>query len=113
MNLRRIIFILCVIALLGGSFIILLNVLNSEPGTFIILQSTLVFSLPALIVVLLLLLNFKITGLAFQRILIASVIGLGVYSLVTSTVVPFAISLFAFIPLYLIDRQRALKRNNK
>ncbi len=110
MNIHKIITILSIIVLLGGIAIILFEIVAAQPGDVISWQPTLNFLLPVLMVVLLLLVNFKITGATYQRLLLAVVFVLGIYSVVSTFVVPFAISLLAFIPMYLIDRRRTVKK---
>jgi hypothetical protein len=110
MNLRKIITILSIIFLFGGIIIILFDTVTAQPGYVISWQPLLNSSLPAFVIVILLLLNFKITGSTYLWLLITAVLILGIYSIVSTFVVPFAISLIAFIPMYFVNRQRTVKK---
>jgi hypothetical protein len=92
---------------------LLTTFLSFPPGAEIAWQGLLGVTLPAFVVVLLLLINFKITGPTYQGLLIAAVIALGILS-IFELVSWFtsAIALIAFIPMYLIDRRRNPDRNN-
>jgi len=113
MNIRKLITYMSIIVLFGGIIIILYDVITALPGAVINLQPILVFGLPALMVILLLLINFKIKSSTYQWLLIASVLVLGIFSIFEPVaLIPSAISLIAFIPMFLINRQRKLNRIN-
>jgi len=110
MDMRKLITYLSILFLLGGMLVVLFTVLTASSGSIIYLQPTLVFSIPAFVVILFLLVNFKIKGQMYQRLLIAAVLVLGIFSIFEPGArIPSAISLIAVVPMYLLDRQRELK----
>jgi hypothetical protein len=110
MNIRKLIAILCILVFLGAGLMLLTTLLSSPPGAEIAWQGLLGATLPAFVVVLLLLINFKITGPTYQKLLIAAVLGLGILSIFGLTAwFSLAVALVAIIPMYLIDRRRSLR----
>lgn len=113
MNIRKLITIMSIIVLLGGIVIVLYDFLTLPSGAYIDWQFLLAFSLPAFVVVLLLLINLKIKGSTYQLLLIAAILALGIFSIFEPVArITSAISLIAFIPMFLVDRQRKPNRIN-
>ena len=106
MNIRQLITILSIIVLLGAVVIALHSFLTAPSGAVIMWQPILSRSLPALVVTSLLLINFKITGSTYQLLLIAAALVLGIFSIFEPAArITSIISLIAFIPMFLVDRQ--------
>jgi hypothetical protein len=107
MIIRKLVSIISVLVILGGISIVLHTILSAPSGVEIYWQQLVIFSLPAFVVVLLLLINFKITGSTYQWLLLTVIIALGVLSFFASVVrITSAISLLAFLSLFIVDRKR-------
>ncbi len=102
MNFRKLVTAISIIFLLIATIVVIFPL-----GTNMFLSQTLSFMFPAFLVVVILIINYKISGPLYRWLLIAAVLVLGIISIFESTArVTSIISLVAFIPMFFVDLKR-------